>query len=60
MINMLKDWAEGKNTIKKINSRTRTDNPRGIPMCKKFGVKEEGVSRKELFINEVFISTFCY
>lgn len=54
MISYLIDWARGTNVIRKINLKVRSDNDKAIALYKKKGFKEEGVSTRDLYINDIF------
>lgn len=54
LINFLIDWSKNTGIIRKINLRTRTDNTRGINLYKKLGFIEEGVIKRDLYINGEF------
>lgn len=53
LIKYLINWSK-KSGIRKINLRVRTDNTRGIKLYKKLGFIEQGVIRRDFFINDTF------
>lgn len=50
IIQLLK-WAKATGIIKKINLRVRIDNIRGIYLYKKLGFVEEGIQKRDFYIN---------
>lgn len=54
MLDYMITWARDTRIIRKINLKARIDNKNAIALYKKHGFKEEGVSTRDLCINEVF------
>lgn len=54
MLDFLIDWAGNTNIVRKINLRVRSDNTKAIALYKKHGFKEEGLTTRDFYINEVF------
>lgn len=54
LIKYLISWSKNSGIIRKINLRVRTDNTRGIYLYKKFGFLEEGIVKRDFFINGEF------
>ncbi|AFS79045.1 acetyltransferase, GNAT family [Gottschalkia acidurici 9a] len=54
LIGYLINWSNTTKIIRKINLRVRTDNIRAINLYKKLGFLEEGVVKREFFINGKF------
>jgi RimJ/RimL family protein N-acetyltransferase len=57
LITYLLTWSKDSGNIKKINLRVRSDNERAIGLYKKMGFEEEGLRKRELFINDQFYDT---
>jgi RimJ/RimL family protein N-acetyltransferase len=53
LLKYLIDWSKNSG-IKKINLKVRPDNARGIYLYKKFGFEEEGILKRDLFMNDEF------
>ena len=54
MIDVLINWAKESEMIKKINLRVRTDNTRAIHLYLRKGFKQEGLLRKEVYLNGTY------
>lgn len=54
MLTSLIAWARATSIIKKINLKVRADNTSGIALYKKNGFKEEGISTRDMYINNKF------
>lgn len=58
MLQYLFEWAKETGTVRKINLRVRSDNERGIRLYKSLGFVEEGLLRREFFIDGVFYDAY--
>lgn len=54
MIDVLINWAKETDMIKKINLRVRTDNTRAVHLYLRKGFKQEGLLRKEVYLNGTY------
>lgn len=54
LLKYLIDWSKNSGIVRKINLKVRSDNTRGIHLYKKFGFTEEGILKRDLFINGEF------
>lgn len=54
MIRYLINWSRNSGIIRKINLRTRSDNMRGINLYKKLGFTEEGLLKRDFYVNGEF------
>lgn len=54
LIKYLISWSKSSGIIRKINLRVRTDNTRGINLYRKLGFLEEGIVKRDFFINDEF------
>lgn len=54
MLDYMITWARDTRIIRKINLKARIDNKNAIALYKKYGFKEEGVTTRDLHINDVF------
>ena len=54
LIKYLINWSNTVGIIRKINLRVRTDNTRAISIYKKLGFLEEGILKRDFFINGEF------
>jgi RimJ/RimL family protein N-acetyltransferase len=54
LIKYLINWSNTVGIIRKINLRVRTDNTRAISLYKKLGFLEEGILKRDFFINGEF------
>ncbi|MFA5513386.1 MAG: GNAT family N-acetyltransferase [Sphaerochaetaceae bacterium] len=57
LINYLISWAKESKRIRKINLKVRSDNERAIHLYKKMGFVEEGLRKRDLFVNDKFYDT---
>lgn len=57
LIDYLIDWAKSNGITKKISLLTRQDNIRAIELYKKIGFEEEGMLRKDNYIDGVYHNT---
>jgi RimJ/RimL family protein N-acetyltransferase len=51
MLDTLINWAKKTDIIRKINLRVRTDNTRAVHLYLRKGFKQEGLLRKEVYLN---------
>ncbi len=54
LVKYLINWSKNSGIIRKINLRVRNDNIRGIQLYRKLGFLEEGIIRRDFFINGEF------
>ncbi len=54
LLKYLIDWSKNSGIVRKINLKVRSDNTRGIHLYKKFGFTEEGILKRDLFMNGEF------
>ncbi len=57
LMNELLGWASTNGMTRKINLATREDNAHAIKLYKQLGFEQEGVIRKETFMNERYYDT---
>lgn len=57
LITHLLTWGRISGKIRKINLRVRSDNERAIGLYKKMGFEEEGLRKRDLFVNDKFYDT---
>jgi RimJ/RimL family protein N-acetyltransferase len=57
IMDYLIEWANSNGITKKISLVTREDNDRAIALYKKMGFEEEGILKKENYINGVYYNT---
>lgn len=57
IMNYLINWASLNGITKKIDLVTREDNTRAIELYKKVGFQEEGILKKDTYINGVYYNT---
>lgn len=57
IMDYLIEWANSNGITKKISLVTREDNDRAIALYKKVGFEEEGILKKENYINGVYYNT---
>lgn len=54
LIRYLLSWSKSSGIIRKINLSVRIDNIRAIKLYKKLGFLEEGIVKRDFFINDKF------
>lgn len=54
LITYLLDWAKSTQIITKINLQVRTDHYKAIRLYKKLGFTEEGLKRREIYIDDQY------
>lgn len=57
LITYLLTWSKDSANMRKINLRVRSDNERAIGLYRKMGFEEEGLRKRDLFINDKFYDT---
>lgn len=58
IMNHLINWASSNGITKKVALVTREDNIRAIKLYKKLGFEEEGLLKKDTYINGIYYNTF--
>lgn len=54
LLKYLINWSKDSGIIRKINLKVRPDNERGINLYKKLGFSEEGILKRDLYMNGEF------
>ncbi|MDF2676912.1 MAG: family N-acetyltransferase [Bacillota bacterium] len=54
LLKYLIDWSKSSGKVRKINLKVRSDNTKGINLYKKLGFIEEGILKRDLYMNGEF------